>query len=72
MCLSIALHRPEDVLSQGKHKGFECMTIHNTKGYRCGYVRLPKDHPWHGLGWEDLEVEVHGGITFAEADEPCT
>jgi hypothetical protein len=47
------------------------MVIHNRMGFRCGYVRLPLGHPWHGKGYDDLDVRVHGGLTFAEADMPC-
>lgn len=71
MCLSIANHRPGDILATGEHLGFKFHVIHNRRGYRCGYVRVPLGHPWHGKGWADLNVEVHGGVTFAEADEPC-
>lgn len=71
MCLSIAIQRPDDVLSKGEHLGFQWMTVHNGSGYRCGYVRLPAGHPWHGKAYDYPNVDVHGGITFAEADEPC-
>ena len=71
MCLSIAINRPNDILAQGEHQGFEWMIVHNNMGYRCGYVRLPKGHPWHGKDWDEVSVDVHGGITFAEADVQC-
>jgi hypothetical protein len=69
MCLGIALNRPGDVLNKGVHCGFEWMVIHNTYGYRCGYVRIPKTHPWYGES--EPPVDVHGGITFSEFDVPC-
>lgn len=75
MCLSIALQRPDDVLATGEHQGFQWQVIHNGRGYRCGYIRLPVGHPWHGKSWNDSEVEeveVHGCITYAEPDEPCS
>jgi hypothetical protein len=71
MCLSIAIERPDDVLAKGEHLGFEWMVIHNGSGYRCGYARVPLGHPWHGKGYDDLNVDVHGDLTFAEADVPC-
>ena len=74
MCLSIKVERPNDVLAEGEHLGFEWAVVHNGNGYRCGYVRLPAGHPWHGAedGDSIVEgVEVHGGLTFAEADKPC-
>jgi hypothetical protein len=71
MCLSIALKRPADILATGEHLGFQWKVIHNGMGFRCGYVRIPSGHPWHGKGEESLECSVHGGITFSELDEPC-
>jgi hypothetical protein len=75
MCLSVAIERPDDVLSRGEHAGFQWMVIHNGFGYRCGYVRIPRGHPWHGKTYDDLndldEVSIHGGLTFSRADQPC-
>lgn len=71
MCLSIAIHRPEDILEKGEELGLEWMIIHNGNGYRCGYVRIPFGHVWHGKSYHDLNVDCHGGLTFAEADVPC-
>jgi len=71
MCLSIKVDRPECVLSEGEHAGYEFVTVHNGNGFRCGYVRVPKGHPWHGKGYDDIEADVHGGLTFAEPDKPC-
>jgi hypothetical protein len=71
MCLSIAIDRPDDVLAKGEHLGLQWVVVNNGMGYRCGYVRVPLGHPWHGKSHNDLNVEVHGGLTFAEADVPC-
>lgn len=74
MCLPIAINRPADVLAKDEHFGFQWVIVHNGIGYRCGYVRVPLGHPWHGKGWSDdgiEDVSVHGGITYAEADMPC-
>jgi hypothetical protein len=69
MCLSLAIRRPGDVLNRGVHCGLEWVVIHNTHGYRCGYVRVPRDHPWYGD--PEPPVKVHGDVTFAEHDVPC-
>ena len=71
MCLSIMINRPDDVLAKGEHLGFEWTVIHNRMGYRCGYVKVPLSHPWHGKSYGDLYADVHGGLTFAQADVPC-
>ena len=31
----------------------------------CGYVAVPANHPWAGVQLGDIDVPVHGGITFA-------
>ncbi len=71
MCLSIEIKRPECVLSKGEHLGFEFVTVHNGMGYRCGYVRVPNGHPWHGKDECEIECSVHGGFTFGQPDMPC-
>lgn len=71
MCLSIKVKLPDHVLSEGEHAGFQFVTVHNGIGYRCGYVRVPKGHPWHGKDCDDVDASVHGGLTFAEPDMHC-
>jgi hypothetical protein len=67
MCLSVAIANPQNVLATGEHLGFQWQVVHNWFGVRCGYVRVPLGHPWHGQNL-NLDVEVHGGVSFAEAD----
>jgi hypothetical protein len=35
-------------------------------GYGNGYVALPPDHKLHGTPYDDIDVDVHGGLTFGE------
>jgi hypothetical protein len=30
----------------------------------CAYLGVPKDHPLAGFGYDDLPMQVHGGLTF--------
>jgi hypothetical protein len=72
MCLRFAVDRPGDVLARGEHAGHEFNVVHNGNGYRCGYVKVGPGHPWFGKDdSEDFGAEVHGGITFGEADIGC-
>lgn len=34
-------------------------------GAANGYAQIPEDHPWHGLDYDEIDVDVHGGLTFA-------
>ena len=36
----------------------------NSAGVLCGYVTLPEGHPWIGKEYMDIDVEVHGGLSF--------
>lgn len=33
-------------------------------GWGCGYAIIPKGHPMHGKHYNDIPVDVHGGLTF--------
>jgi hypothetical protein len=70
MCLSIEVLSPERVLAKGEHAGHQWVVVHNGGGFRCGYVRVDSGHPWHGKGYDDVDVTIHGGLTFSKADEP--
>lgn len=35
-------------------------------GHLCGYVQLPKDHPWEKIDCDEIPAEIHGGITYRE------
>jgi hypothetical protein len=66
----------EPDLVEFSHNGIECKIIrqaiqepcieknHIFGGHLCGYVFIPKDHPYFGK--EDCvnDLEVHGGITY--------
>lgn len=49
--------------------GLDCLIIRNPHFLSlCGYVGVPRSHPWYGKSFDDLDVEVHGGLTFVG---PC-
>jgi hypothetical protein len=66
--------------------GVACLALrHPGAGHWCGYAAVPPGHRWHGLGYSACysddcpdgetcphyaDVEVHGGITFAEKCAP--
>ena len=69
MCLPIT---PYKVEREWKHAGLSCAVVQAQEaGHRCGYVRVPPGHPLHSKSYETPDVDVHGGLTFAEI-EPCT
>ena len=54
--------------------GYECIIMRDTRGgYLSGYVGVPSSHPLYGFEHEavplDLEIDVHGGLTYAAVCE---
>jgi hypothetical protein len=33
-----------------------------------GYVLLPDNHPFYGKDYDEIDVDAHGGITYADED----
>lgn len=36
----------------------------------CGYVRIPYTHPVANKSYDDIDVEVHGGLTYGNDSFP--
>lgn len=58
--------------------GLDCLILRApSTGALCGYVGVPEGHSCYGLGYDDVPVDVHGGLTFAgpcqdgEAEDPA-
>lgn len=64
--------------------GLDCLIVRGPHGALCGYVGVPEAHPWHGVAYSGCtqkppcresycghspDVDVHGGLTFADS---CT
>ena len=45
--------------------GLPCLIVRNHFGSLCGYVGVSKGHPAYKKGYDDVDVDVHGGLTFA-------
>ena len=39
-------------------------------GWGNGYVLIPIGHPLHGVQYDAINVDVHGGLTFSALAEP--
>jgi len=49
----------------------DCMIVRHDRLYHlCGYVGVPKSHSCFGKNYDDVYVEVHGGLTFSEKCNP--
>jgi len=68
MCLPF---KPYAIEREWNHAGLLCVVVQGREGqFRCGYVRIPPSHPMHGKNYNDVPVDVHGGLTFGDP-EPC-
>lgn len=57
-----------EIVKEWNYKGFKCRVILNsssTMQWYCGYVGLSRGHRFWGKGEEDIDVDVHGGLTFS-------
>lgn len=58
-------HEPDRI--EWEYKGFPCLMIRNTEvtGSWCGYVAVPPGHPAFEKGYDNVDVDIHGGLTYA-------
>ncbi len=50
-----------------QHAGLPCLMLRGPAGAWCGYVGLSSTHPWYRTTYDDVDVEVHGGLTYSAA-----
>ena len=50
---------------QWQHAGYACLIVRGRMGQLCGYVGVDETHPDFGKAYDDLDVAVHGGLTYA-------
>lgn len=39
-------------------------------GWGCGYIAVPSSHPWFNKTDTELEITIHGGVTWAASHLP--
>jgi hypothetical protein len=57
------------VVREWKYKGYRCYVYKAetpSMEHHNGYVVLPPEHQDHGKDYDDIDVRVHGGLTYAE------
>lgn len=46
--------------------GLPCLIVRSeVSGALCGYVGVSKEHRYYEKGYDGIDVEVHGGLTFS-------
>ncbi len=46
--------------------GLDCMIHRGRIGALCGYVGVGPDHPLHRTDYDQINPDVHGGLTYAD------
>jgi len=57
---------PDDIKWTDPETQFPCWIRRNQFGALCGYVGVPKGHPYFEKDGEAFAVSIHGGITFSD------
>lgn len=61
--------REPDKVQWQSETGMACMIRRGPMGAWCGYVGVAPGHRWFEVGYNeiDLDVDVHGGLTYSAA-----
>lgn len=71
MCNPVTVFDPGRLLLADTYRGYEYEITCNSMAVRCGYVRIPAGHPWHGVSCWDVDARAHGGVNFSAPDVNC-
>lgn len=64
-------HEPDKKQWIDPATGLDCLIVRNSHlGNLCGYVGVPEGHPLFGKAYGEIDVDVHGGLTFSEKCQP--
>jgi len=44
---------------------YRCVILGLSLGHRCGYIGLPKGSKYENMGYDEIDISVHGGLTYA-------
>ena len=53
-----------ETLDEGTIDGFDYIIL-NLGTHPTAYVRIPEDHKYFQKGYDDVDVDVHGGLTYS-------
>jgi hypothetical protein len=63
--------RQESDREDFEYAGFACLALRNPSGYWCGYVGVPEGHPAYDMDPDEVNVAVHGGLTYGGKEPIC-
>ncbi len=52
-----------------EYRGYKCQALRMGRLHHInGYVELPVGHKYHGMNYDNIPVDVHGGLTYSRLD----
>lgn len=57
---------PDKVQWTDPTTGLPCLIVRSPSGALCGYVGIAEGHPAFEQDYSNVDVEVHGGLTYAD------
>ncbi len=64
---------PDKVQWPDAFTGYPCLAHRGPQGAWCGYVGVAEGHPWFGVEYAGIDLELggpHGGLTFSDFCAP--
>lgn len=48
-----------------EYKGYPCVVLFQSMGFRCGYVGLPKGNQYYEREYNFIPIDCHCGLTYS-------
>lgn len=64
------IYEPDKVQWLDEITGLPCLIVRNHHGALCGYVGVSAGHKYFGKKYDDVDGDVHGGLTFSGSCQP--
>ena len=61
------VEEPDEVIFE--YEGWKCRIRRPGGGYLCGYICIPENNKYYLKDFDEIDIEVHGGITYSEKKE---
>jgi len=59
------MHEPDKMQYTEGVTGFPCLIVRGPSGALCGYVGVTKGHKYFNVDYNNVPVDVHGGLTYS-------
>jgi len=57
-------NRIKEILDKGAIDGFDYVIV-SYGPHPCAYIRIPEGHPFYDKDYDDVALDVHGGLTYS-------